>query len=167
MQPCTHSTQAYTVLSQLDETAKSKSSLLSRFSFTLNWEKVILISNVALLTAGIAYGFFMRLPMIMGGLALYGIFYLALYKKVKNARPSSGKIQHLQDQITVLETKNRELAKTVKENLKGESLAKNLRDQAEEDLKKIKRLEGEHKKWIRKINAAKAEYKTELDKRVR
>ncbi len=124
---------------QLDEFAKSGSSFFSKFNF--NWEKGILVSNVGLLVAGIAYGFFMRLPLMMASLAVYGLFYLSLYGKVKNSRPSSGKLYQLQAQLDVEEEQNRKVSRKLEANLRGRDLVDNLRMQVKEDQLQLDQLE--------------------------
>lgn len=48
-------------------------------SYCLNWEKVILFSNTALIVTGIAIAFFLKLPLVMIGLGAYGIAYLLIH----------------------------------------------------------------------------------------
>jgi len=149
---------------QLDEFAKSGSSFFSRFNF--NWEKGILMSNIALLVAGIAYGFFMRLPLLMVSLSAYGLFYLVLYEKVKTTCPSSAKFYQLQSQLDVEVEQNKKLSKKLEANLRGNILAEDLHDQAEHDQIQLNLLKGRNEK-LRKEVGRLEEQKSELLRRRR
>lgn len=46
--------------------------------YCINWDKVILFANSALIVAGIAIAYFMKLPLLMAGLGAYGTLYLML-----------------------------------------------------------------------------------------
>lgn len=46
--------------------------------YCINWDKVIVFANSALLVTGIAIAYFMKLPLLMAGLGAYGTVYLML-----------------------------------------------------------------------------------------
>ena len=121
---------------QLEEGVRSKSSLLSRFQFTLNWEKVMHVSNIAFIIAGIAYGFFMHFPLMSLGLTGYGILYLTILLKVKGGDSSSGKFYELQSQLQDAEDKGRGLNGKMQANLRESGH----QEQAGRDQKKIARI---------------------------
>ena len=125
--------------SQLHEHGnKGISSILSRFSFSINWEKALVVSHVALIAAGIAYGFFMRLPAIMVGLATYGMFYLLLRGKVQQSQPNS--VYELQAKLEAKDRENTDLRKKLKANLANSNLSSEQREQIIEDQKTIEKL---------------------------
>ncbi|NGX37378.1 MAG: hypothetical protein K1000chlam2_00532 [Chlamydiae bacterium] len=73
------------VFSQMKEFGgPEKPSLLGRVS--INWETAILFCNVALVVAGMAHAYFIKLPLVSFGLGLYALFYLAIHGRVKQEK---------------------------------------------------------------------------------
>lgn len=56
---------------------------------TPSWEKLVVICNTALLLAGIAYTFFLKLPMLSLGLGMHAIGYLVMNRLAERARAES------------------------------------------------------------------------------
>jgi len=77
-----------------ENTQPKSSSLFGRIS--LNWDKIILFFNSALILAGIAFSFFIKLPLISLGLGVYGVLYVSLYGLAKRAQPASGELLRVQ-----------------------------------------------------------------------
>lgn len=155
--PCSSSGLSFSGETQIEQSGKSRlSGLLERFRFTLNWERTLLWCNVALITSGIAYGFFMRLPAIMVGLAAYGLFYLLMRGKIQQSVP--GNLFELRAQLQVKEEENKQLSEKLKANLKGADLAENIRLQVIEDEKQLKDLSRRKERVVARYESEKEKY---------
>ena len=137
-----------------------KPSLLERFS--ISWEKLIFISNIAMLTAGVAYGFFMSLPKLIIGLGLYGIYYCMLHAKAKNSDSSSETVQNLKTQLNLANLK----AQSFNEKLNASASARSAREDVEQDAQtleaKIARYQKEKTRYEREARIARADRDTAL-----
>lgn len=60
----------------------------------INWEKVLVFANTALIITGVAVAFFMKVPLLMMGLGAYGIFYLIMSMRAQQSRVSEKAIEN-------------------------------------------------------------------------
>ncbi|NGX39532.1 MAG: hypothetical protein KR126chlam1_00862 [Chlamydiae bacterium] len=70
----------------------------------LNWDKVLLFSNTALILAGMAFLYFMKFAFLAIGVGLYGLGSTALYGLALRARVSSDS-SHLRKELKLAEAK--------------------------------------------------------------
>lgn len=106
------------MLPLMEENAKSSTHPLSS-RIQINWDKVILLANTALILAGIAFAFFMKLPLIMIGLAGYGALYVSLWNLAQKNRSDPAELHRLQTLLDLKEKTIKELKEEKKKILEG------------------------------------------------
>lgn len=148
--------------SQIQENGKkSVASFLKRFKFSVITEKTIFVCNLTVITSGIAYGFFIRLPVIMLGFSTYGIFYLLMHSKVKQLHP--GKVDYLQKILTEKNEKITELQNKLEEVIGSDELSKNISEQIEQDKIQLEGLLQKRQRSLQEYKKEKQKLKKEIN----
>ena len=123
----------------MENKGNSNTSLFGRIN--LNWEKVLLFVNSALIITGIAVTFFMKLPIAMLGLGAYGVLYFYLHSKVHRERAEEIK-QEIEELSNQVEDKQQRLKKMeeniIKLKVQQKNLTKEVKNEVEIKTKAIK-----------------------------
>lgn len=90
--------------------------------FNVDWDKVHLFVDLALVTSAVAYSFFMNFPpLVVGGLVSCYLVILIIYNKAQWTRPS-------QTRIDALEAKCKQYSKTLEEKIIGSEVSNSLQE---------------------------------------
>ena len=159
-------------IQRMENAQGAKSSLFGRIN--LNWDKVILFLNSALILSGIAFAFFIKLPFIGLGLGVYGVTYVVLYGLAKKAHPASDELIRVQkerdtaqqaldtaEQALALESEqNKSLKDKIKENITGQDASKKLQD----EINARKQEKADLEKRVKGLKAERDTYSTSVKK---
>lgn len=144
---------------QLSERVKEdKPSFCSRIN--LNWDKVILVVNTAVILAGVAFFyFFVKIPLIMIGLAGYGVVYLALSGLASRTRPTAQQLESLKAEMSQKQKTIKDLEHEKKQILLRNDVSPLKKAEIRKLDSKIKTLKETFRKLQGQVNGLKANKK--------
>jgi len=125
----------------IENEKKGKSSLAGRIQ--LNWDTAILVCNTALILAGAAFTFFIKLPLISLSLLGYGIVYLVADGFARKAQPKGSELQKLEAKLKQKDETIAEKENQFKKLLEDKDVRPELRREIE-DLRETIRVEKEN-----------------------